>query len=375
MGIRSAGGSTAGIRLIWLDHNTLLAKRQWSTTEVTFQPDGDRRGDARQFALLVMKNEGCWRVLASTDDLDEVINGGESDGSDGMRRISRYGVAAAAVAMAAGLATAVSPAAASAAGSVTARDVYFVHGYSAGDCATRWNPDVLAFRNWGWTGRMHTVGYYQGDRNCSDHISRTATKATSITTLGQNLAWYLYRNHTVKGERVNLVGHSMGGLISRAAIAGVAARQKGFPPKLNVPNVVTLGTPHQGVDTANWGDCGSGDTQCRQMHSKYPEYSFTTKLPHAPQGNGGTDWTLIGASDDTVVSWKSGVDLRQRAQHKIHYLPGQKLTHSALRVAVSGSGKYQLTYWNTGMPDAKKSTNGSSPVYATYQALRHDKDW
>ncbi len=56
-------------------------------------------------------------------------------------------------------------------------------------------------------------------------------------------------------DAVDLVGHSMGGLVARACLA--QARRDG-DSSLRVAHLVTLGTPHRGTDlwAFTWGDCG-----------------------------------------------------------------------------------------------------------------------
>ncbi|MFQ5915177.1 MAG: esterase/lipase family protein [Nitrospinota bacterium] len=56
-------------------------------------------------------------------------------------------------------------------------------------------------------------------------------------------------------EAVDIVGHSMGGLVARAC---VAQAQRSGDSSLRVAHLITLGTPHKGVDmwVFTWGDCG-----------------------------------------------------------------------------------------------------------------------
>src|SRR5438445_446765 len=54
-----------------------------------------------------------------------------------------------------------------------------------------------------------------------------------------------------------------------------------------------------------------------------------------PQGKGGTDWTIIGAFDDTTVHAPSGVGMN--AKHSVLYTAKQGITHSKLPHLVSGS--------------------------------------
>jgi triacylglycerol esterase/lipase EstA (alpha/beta hydrolase family) len=297
-----------------------------------------------------------------------------------MRRRSRAGLATATLVALAAMLAVVLPHGTHPAAAAGAEDtpIYFVHGYGYADCTGRWDTAITEFRTWGWTGRMHTVGYYGGDGDaaCSDRVA-TADKNTSINTIGRALADYIYQHHTSHGEAVNLVGHSMGGLIIRAAIDGVAQHRSGYPPKIRVTNAVTINSPHQGVrQTDSWKNCHN--TQCDQMR---PGSSFLKALHHAPQGAGGTDWSLTGSSQDRTVAWSSGVDLDERAQHKYHYLADQPsgldstLTHGAIKLAYSHNREYHLSYWNVGMSQAKHTTNGWSPLWAVYQACLHAKAW
>ena len=86
---------------------------------------------------------------------------------------------------------------------------------------------------------------------------RPRTTGRSRTSPG---TWpnYVDSDYTNKGKPVDIVGHSMGGLIARVALLGSAQGWEGFPPKLNVDNVVTLSTPHQGVANPSAHDDGSG---------------------------------------------------------------------------------------------------------------------
>jgi len=59
----------------------------------------------------------------------------------------------------------------------------------------------------------------------------------------------------VEVARISLVGHSMGGLVARAACALDAAGRVRWSPL--VTDVVTLGTPHLGAPLAGWARSGS----------------------------------------------------------------------------------------------------------------------
>lgn len=93
----------------------------------------------------------------------------------------------------------------------------------------------------------------------------TVNSQGSIDTAGEHLARFLTWLHTDKGvTEVDLIGHSMGGLYSRAAIRALA----GTNSALKVRSLTTIGTPWQGSylsDYANdalpLSDC-LGDRLC-----------------------------------------------------------------------------------------------------------------
>ena len=93
----------------------------------------------------------------------------------------------------------------------------------------------------------------------------TVNSTASIDTAGEHLARFLNWLHTEKGvTEVDFVGHSMGGLYSRAAIRVLTSTNS----PVHVRSLTTLGTPWQGSylsDYANGNlpltDC-LGDTLC-----------------------------------------------------------------------------------------------------------------
>lgn len=93
----------------------------------------------------------------------------------------------------------------------------------------------------------------------------TVNSTASIDTAGEHLARFLNWLHTEKGvTEVDFVGHSMGGLYSRAAIRVLTSTKS----PVHVRSLTTLGTPWQGSylsDYANGNlpltDC-LGDTLC-----------------------------------------------------------------------------------------------------------------
>src|SRR6266542_5414392 len=126
------------------------------------------------------------------------------------------------------------------------KPVVFVHGYendSGANCDVVWNDMKDALAAQGWTGPLIDVAYYVNDTGCGGSInqdgSHTAhyasghsggghTTGTNIRHLGFHLAWWIYDHYGKSGQCIEAVGHSMGGLIIRYAIAR-AARGYGTP--------------------------------------------------------------------------------------------------------------------------------------------------
>jgi triacylglycerol lipase len=114
-----------------------------------------------------------------------------------------------------------------AAGPVTRPPVIFVHGLYHN--RTAWFFYLYWFRRWGWRHlRAITLR------------GKFRSVAEQATTLAQVVDEVLRQTGTTK---VDLVGHSMGGLVIRAFLAG-------SPNQDGVRKVVTLGTPHAGSKLA-----------------------------------------------------------------------------------------------------------------------------
>lgn len=148
----------------------------------------------------------------------------------------------------------------------------------------------------------HCSAYYPDGTNSSQN----GTNNESIYHLSCVFAWYLYLNFQ-HGWNVELVAHSMGGLIVRNAIYQVWKSKATWtmPPSLpNISDVVTFSTPHDGLDgvrraVAWWQTC-QGCTQLNEMASNSGFMNEMRAQAQAPQ-SGATDWTLIGSDCDAVV--------------------------------------------------------------------------
>jgi hypothetical protein len=241
--------------------------------------------------------------------------------------------------------------------------VYFVPGHTSAighNCTgDYWGEAISTLRSQGFTGNFHTIGFYANDVNCSDQIGRH-DRGTGLEIIGRELAWDIFE-YSVRGVSVDIVSHSMGGLIARAAVYGTQAHWEGYPPFLYVEDVVTLSTPHLGINfTLNVAFCGTV-VQCVQMREGS---DFLGRLGQNPQSQQGTDWTLIASDDDGVVrTWTA---LGMSAGHLVNYPCCQGLSHSTIHKARTGA--WRQDYWNY-YDGWHYITNGASPVVTAVNAL------
>jgi pimeloyl-ACP methyl ester carboxylesterase len=259
--------------------------------------------------------------------------------------------------------------------------ILFVHGYGDAedgkDCnGSTWKNALRYYHDAGGRDRssMTTIGYYQGgDRNRCDVMIGDLTGATNdkpIQDVARDLARYIDASYTSKGRPVNIVAHSMGGLVTRVALLGSAQGWEGFPSKLDVDNVVTLSTPHRGVAHPGAND----DRQWQQMD---PESGFMKRLHANGSGLGdawadGTDWSLVGSEEDGTVISRSGIDKGSHADQKYAYRSNLHdagdVTHSAVRT-LFGKNRYDLQYWHAaGDHPPHHTLKGWSPLKTAFQA-------
>ncbi len=272
----------------------------------------------------------------------------------------RTGIAAVAATLCLGLAMATAlPAEAVTRSTNRTTTVIFVHGIQidatpldAGvDCSTNWTTAIAAFKTAGWAASsLKTYGYYNKDSNCdlwgSDSSNNSVHRAndyTSIKDLGRELAWRIYNNYTSKGLKVDIVAHSMGGLIVRSALTEVDKKNSAYPKALWVEDVVTLGTPHAGALATAW--CVLLPSAClsvTEVREMIPGSSFLSGLESRPAGAVPADWTVVGSTKDLVVGGASA--LAMNAQHSLlisgSTAPGHsglKTDKTALKAATDGA--------------------------------------
>ncbi|MEV5492952.1 alpha/beta hydrolase [Streptomyces bobili] len=221
--------------------------------------------------------------------------------------------------------------------------VFFVHGFdpegetAASDCSDYWS-DALAHFDDNWTGSLVTFGYYSGGNREDCTYKYNGTRGTSITTVAKALANRIYESYTSHGRKVDVVAHSMGGLVIRSALYHVRNGTSGFPPYLYVEDVVTLGTPHNGANGLQLLGCKSvfeGQKQCSQMTAGS---DFLETLPEDPSiSRMGTEWTVVSSFWDATVSEDSGVGVNASRKTQYHGSGSKTIDHTELKELRSGT--------------------------------------
>jgi triacylglycerol esterase/lipase EstA (alpha/beta hydrolase family) len=220
------------------------------------------------------------------------------------------------------------------------KPIIFIHGYDGSGCDRDWWDLVNFLKRMGFTGKYYMLNYLDGDDACPalpggqlinsslfgfgshtgdtnyGHTGTSHTHDTSIRHLAYHLAWYIWSNFTSRGVDVDVVAHSMGGLVIRYAVSAVEHGLANFPASLFVEDVVTLGTPHNGAFFSSWLDTLQG----REME---PDATLITWLKNNAQWPSGThpgsltDWTVIGSYNDLLVGQTTATSMR--VLHRFRY--------------------------------------------------------
>jgi hypothetical protein len=230
-----------------------------------------------------------------------------------------------------------------------------------GDADCRWWAHVS---NYGDHARVAPSGH-QRRRGITGH-----TSGTSIRHLAHHLAWFIHDRYSRRSVTVDLVGSSMGGLLIRYALAASAARSPGFPRRLLVDDVVTLGTPFGGHETELFT---SRNRQTREMDKDSTFMAWLHEHALAPPRAGGrTDWTFIGSEMDGLIPTSSTVGLRctaadacerwQAAQHYVIY--GTRPTQAGPRGVAHG-----MYHRTTGYAHVYQARIGSGGTWSETDSL------
>ena len=292
-----------------------------------------------------------------------------------MRRTRRSLAAVAALVLAILIGALAAPAPAAAAptrADSKGRPVYFVHGYAGSgghDCTAYWATAFARLRQQGSSGGFTTWGYYGEDSRCT--VEYNGNRDTSLNVLAKELAWSIYAYHSSYGRSIDVVAHSMGGLIVRRAIAGADRNESGYPPELYVEDVVTLGTPHDGT---NWArGCAPRDYQCEQMITGSAFLTWLNQYVSNPQSDGGTDWSVIGSDADSTVAGSKAIDMS--AGPKYRYRENEGIDHSGLIQHGSLNSTFDLDWWHWNGPRSGFNPNGQSVLVVTANALYRWSTW
>jgi PGAP1-like protein len=242
-------------------------------------------------------------------------------------------------------------------------------------CTSRWNTAERAMKRWGWRGKFVQVGFYNGDTRCDLTLVRNndGTRDLPLMELGRRLAWKIHNRDSRYGRSVDLVGHSMGGLIIRAALTGTERHMQGWPPYIYVEDVVTLGTPHYGAWISDL-ICSAVpiNRQCEDMRSEsvFMRWLHATNVPKSEQGS---DWTLIGSEADSDVAIGSTTPVVDEAQHLVRYASSSNIGHSPLRTIAYGW--WPLRYSHDSGETWTDTRNGAAPLRATFNSLYWESRW
>lgn len=118
--------------------------------------------------------------------------------------------------------------------------------------------------------------------------------------------------HAGKAQRIVLVGHSMGGLVCRAACQAAAEAGQTWLSKVDL--VISLGTPHRGAPLARVGQVttevlGAVDLPTTQILSRIlaARSAGIRDLEHGDIADLGADPDAAAAPDDRVVPLQPGI--------------------------------------------------------------------
>ncbi len=250
---------------------------------------------------------------------------------------------------------------------------------------------VNFLRNNGWTN-ITEVGYYRTLPNTTNNdLNSTCTPSAFLQTQGTNhcsqlrtnavdsskdgtlddpvqriaclFAWYIYNTYTNPSNGsptpVVILAHSMGGMITRAAIgesgqAGNSNYNSNFPSSpLMVSRVVTVGTPHAGVSGpyATLASLIFGNNQeVTDLTVGSPSTFLSTIAKiQKPQGAApGTYWALVASSVPIGFTLSSATNTEKISyavytlDHSIQFPDGDGVVQA--ESALSMAADYKILY-------------------------------
>lgn len=184
---------------------------------------------------------------------------------------------------------------------VRAKPVFFVHGLNSN--AATWAPYTSLLLEANYTWRAFAV---PGLRTGNDLIAQeeSATLLQNAATLHQYIDQIRREQHA---WHVDIVAHSMGGLISRQYIHSFMAAASAEDARVNRPlvrHLVMLGTPNQGSECATWSlvmNTSSGVPNRNAPLQLMPEYVafFNTEVTRQK----GVQFSVLAGHGTPYVCW------------------------------------------------------------------------
>jgi pimeloyl-ACP methyl ester carboxylesterase len=253
--------------------------------------------------------------------------------------------------------------------------VIFVHGINLQlntDCKQDWHNAMAVLKAKGFTGPMKTWGYYKNNKNCDWNYNGDAN--TNLDYLARGFAALIYNEYTKKNVSVDIVAHSMGGIIVRRALTGVEQKEKGYPEKLFVEDVVTLSSPHKGA-----GAVGSlcaklyEWVQCKNLDDDGSFMKYLNSKGKNPQSTIGTDWSTIGSQADYMVF--AGNASGMSAGHEYTYRRDVGLDHTEVRLHSSQRTAFGIDWYHATGERSGHDPDGMATLYVTAEALYRWRTW
>lgn len=199
------------------------------------------------------------------------------------------------------------------------RVVIMIHGWNAfgagTDCDATFGSLEQSLRDQDFTGDIVTIAFYDSDRNCDVDLVDwgSISNSTSWRDLSKAFSRYVYETYSRHDVIVDVVGHSMGGLIARGAVLGSSRAESGFSGPLLVEDAVTLAAPHDGAawysNFCFWG-------QCAGLKPGNADLDWLQEVGN-PQARNGTEWTAYGSSSDAVVPLDSALHIDLPAERRV----------------------------------------------------------
>jgi hypothetical protein len=178
-----------------------------------------------------------------------------------------------------------------------------------------------------FSGEIVKASLFAGDRNC---VSVGDGERRGVADQARQFAGWLRKRYSASNKPVDVIASGTSGLVVRYALGRAAAAEQDWPRPLLVEDAITIGTPHVGApeiaDSCSRVICRQMDSTAQANASLFRE--LQRPQYQNPQGEGGTDWTLIGSDDDRRVDAESATAML--AAHAARYQSDADVTRTDL---------------------------------------------